>query len=74
MKERDFWNPYLSGVLLGLVLLLTFFLFGRGLGASGVFDRLAATILYPLSLIRVSKSISLIPYFVLNSSAYFSYG
>jgi len=28
-------NPYLAGVLLGLVLLLTIFLTGRGLGASG---------------------------------------
>ena len=49
MKEDRFWNPYLSGVLLGLVLLLTFYLFGRGLGASGVFDRLAAAILYPFA-------------------------
>ncbi|NOZ07721.1 MAG: YeeE/YedE family protein [FCB group bacterium] len=28
-------NPYLAGVLLGLTLLLTFFISGRGLGASG---------------------------------------
>ncbi len=28
-------NPYFGGVLLGLVLLLTFFITGRGLGASG---------------------------------------
>lgn len=28
-------NPYLAGILLGLVLLLSFYLTGRGLGASG---------------------------------------
>lgn len=36
--QRDpnrFWNPYLAGVALGLVLLATFVLTGKGLGASG---------------------------------------
>jgi hypothetical protein len=36
--ERDpnrFWNPYLGGVALGLVLLATFLVMGKGLGASG---------------------------------------
>ena len=36
--ERDpnrFWNPYLGGVALGLVLLTTFLVMGKGLGASG---------------------------------------
>lgn len=30
-----FWNPYLGGVALGLVLLATFLVMGKGLGASG---------------------------------------
>ena len=30
-----FWNPYLGGVALGLVLLTTYLLMGKGLGASG---------------------------------------
>ena len=34
MNDRPM-NPYLAGVLLGLVLLLTVFVTGRGLGASG---------------------------------------
>ncbi len=36
--ERDpnrFWNPYLAGVALGLVLAATFLVMGTGLGASG---------------------------------------
>ena len=35
MKKKPYMNPYLAGVLLGLVLLLAMFLSGRGLGASG---------------------------------------
>lgn len=35
MKKRNYMNPYLAGVLLGLVLLASFFFAGRGLGASG---------------------------------------
>jgi hypothetical protein len=35
-KNPDrFWNPYLGGVALGLVLLSAFLLMGKGLGASG---------------------------------------
>lgn len=35
MKSTPYMNPYLAGVLLGLVLLATIFVTGRGLGASG---------------------------------------
>jgi len=35
MKVKKYMNPYLAGVLLGLVLLMSFFFTGRGLGASG---------------------------------------
>jgi uncharacterized protein len=35
MKQRKYINPYLGGVLLGLVLLSANFISGRGLGASG---------------------------------------
>ena len=34
-KQKPYMNPYLAGVLLGLVLLTAFFVSGRGLGASG---------------------------------------
>jgi uncharacterized membrane protein YedE/YeeE len=37
MKENKYMNPYLAGFLLGLVLLLTIYVTGRGLGASGAF-------------------------------------
>lgn len=34
-NPKRYFNPYFSGVLLGLVLLATFYITGRGLGASG---------------------------------------
>ena len=37
---RPLWNPYLAGVLLGLVLLAAFLTLGQGLGASGAFSAL----------------------------------
>ncbi|MEZ5646252.1 MAG: YeeE/YedE thiosulfate transporter family protein [Burkholderiaceae bacterium] len=39
---KPFWNPLVAGVLLGLVLLLTFVWTGHGLGATGASTRLAA--------------------------------
>ncbi|MCD6566816.1 MAG: YeeE/YedE family protein [Bacteroidales bacterium] len=35
MKTKPFMNPYLAGFFLGLVLLTTIYITGRGLGASG---------------------------------------
>ena len=32
---KNLWNPYIAGVALGLVLLLSYLLVGHGLGASG---------------------------------------
>jgi uncharacterized protein len=40
--ERQWMNPYLAGVLLGLVLFAAFFITGNGLGASGGFQRILA--------------------------------
>ncbi|MDO8953147.1 MAG: hypothetical protein Q7U86_11015, partial [Draconibacterium sp.] len=35
MEKKKYMNPYLGGVLLGLVLVAAFWVSGRGLGASG---------------------------------------
>jgi uncharacterized protein len=37
LKPKAYMNPYLAGFLLGLVLLTTIYITGRGLGASGAF-------------------------------------
>ena len=41
---QGYWNPYVAGVALGLVLLATFYLMGTGLGASGAVARTGAVI------------------------------
>jgi len=41
VKKGKFWSPYIAGSLLGLTLLATFTVAGRGLGASGGFSLLA---------------------------------
>ncbi|MCG6967429.1 MAG: YeeE/YedE family protein [Chromatiaceae bacterium] len=42
-SER-YWNPYLAGTLLGILLFLTFFLTGHGLGSSGGIDRIVVAL------------------------------
>ena len=39
--ERPFWNPYIAGVFLGLVLLASFLVMGFGLGSSSAVTRVA---------------------------------
>ncbi len=34
-KPAPFLNPYFGGILLGILLLMTFYITGRGLGATG---------------------------------------
>jgi len=38
-EPKPLWDPYVAGMALGLVLLATFLVFGRGLGASGAMAR-----------------------------------
>jgi uncharacterized protein len=42
-ESRPYSDPYLTGVVLGLVLLAAFVLVGRGLGATGAFASVAAS-------------------------------
>jgi uncharacterized protein len=42
-SARPYSDPYLTGVVLGLVLLAAFVVVGRGLGATGAFASVAAT-------------------------------
>jgi hypothetical protein len=44
MNARPYWNPYLAGVALGLVLLATFIVAGNGLGASALPKRSVALV------------------------------
>ncbi|MFC1564525.1 YeeE/YedE thiosulfate transporter family protein [candidate division KSB1 bacterium] len=38
-NNEKYWSPYVAGFVLGIVLLLTFVIMGRGLGASGAMMR-----------------------------------
>ena len=40
---QPYWNPYVAGICLGLVLLAAFVIMGRGLGASGAFSTVVST-------------------------------
>jgi uncharacterized membrane protein YedE/YeeE len=45
MSEKlKYWNPYLGGALLGILLFLSFFVVGHGLGASGGVNRIAVAL------------------------------
>ncbi len=44
-----FWNPYVAGFGLGLVLLAAYLIAGRGLGATGAFSSVAAWIANTIS-------------------------
>lgn len=53
---RPYTNPYAAGVLLGLVLLASFVVAGRGLGASGAFGAAAAGTLAAVAPARADAS------------------
>ena len=42
IKAQPYWNPYITGIGLGLVLLAAFVIMGRGLGASGAISTVVA--------------------------------
>ena len=51
-----FWNPYLAGVALGLVLLASFVVMGKGLGASGASFRVGVAALWVLAPAHVATA------------------
>ncbi len=44
LLPKHYWNPYLVGIGLGIVLTLTFVIMGRGLGASGAMSSVVAVV------------------------------
>ena len=46
---KAYWNPYVGGVALGLVALASFVATGRGLGASGAFKHVEATVIHAVN-------------------------
>ncbi|MFN8208697.1 MAG: YeeE/YedE thiosulfate transporter family protein [Bacteroidales bacterium] len=66
MQRKPYMNPYLAGCLLGLVLLSSIYLSGRGLGASGGLKYCVVSAVGTISPATASNS----PYF----SSYFAGG
>lgn len=48
-SPKPYWNPYWAGFGLGLVLLASFVIMGRGLGASGAFTTAVATAVHQVA-------------------------
>jgi len=59
---KPFINPYLGGVFLGIVLFLSFFLTGNGLGASGGLNRMIVWVIAQLSPESVGRISYLVEY------------
>jgi uncharacterized membrane protein YedE/YeeE len=55
-KSKKYWNPYFGGVMLGLLLLVTFYLTGRGLGASGAAKSTVVTAVHTIAPKHAEKS------------------
>ena len=65
MKNREaypYWNPYIVGVGIGLVIILSFLVTGRGLGAVGAFNGILATVMHAIA-----------PEYALSNSVYSGY-
>ena len=43
-KSQPYWNPYIVGIGIGIVIILSFLVTGRGLGAIGAFSTFVASI------------------------------
>jgi uncharacterized protein len=61
--KNNYMNPYLAGTLLGMVLLLSMFLSGRGLGASGGFKYCVVSIVGAIERPHAEESIYYSKYF-----------
>ncbi|MCL4235829.1 MAG: YeeE/YedE family protein [Deltaproteobacteria bacterium] len=55
-RAEKFWNPYMAGIALGLVLLSSFLVMGKGLGASGAANRFGIAALNSIAPAHVAAS------------------
>ncbi len=55
--EQKFWNPYVAGIVLGLVLLISFLWVGHGLGASGTAYRVGLTAAHQIAPAHVEANV-----------------
>jgi uncharacterized membrane protein YedE/YeeE len=48
-RSKKYLNPYLGGILLGFILLATFYITGRGLGASGAVKSTVTSVVHTIT-------------------------
>ncbi len=60
---KPYWNPYVAGALLGLVLLATYAVTGRGLGATAAFGAVDAWLVSLVAPEHAAASAALAKYF-----------
>jgi len=48
-KVKPYWNPYIVGAGIGLLIILSFLVTGRGLGAVGAFNGLLASLVHAVA-------------------------
>ncbi|MDF1575211.1 MAG: YeeE/YedE thiosulfate transporter family protein [Bacteroidales bacterium] len=61
-ESRPYWNPYLVGTGIGLLIILSFVVTGRGLGAIGAFNGILASLVHAIA-----------PDYALSKTAYSTY-
>ncbi len=61
-QPHPYWNPYIVGVGIGILIILSFLVTGRGLGAIGAFNGILATIVHAVA-----------PEYALSNSVYSGY-
>lgn len=66
--HRGYLNPYLGGILLGLLLLFTFYITGRGLGASGAIKSTVVAVVHEVAPQHAENSEYLGKYIAENES------
>ena len=63
VPAKSYWNPYVAGALLGLVLLATYAVTGRGLGATAAFGAVDAWLANLVAPEHAAASAALAKYF-----------
>lgn len=72
-NEKPFWNPYVAGIALGLVLLASFVITGKGLGASGAVTHLQAELWHAIDPTWATENANIGKYFTPELSAWNSW-
>ena len=56
-NRHVYWNPYFGGFLLGLLIIFTFYVTGRGLGASGALKSGVVTVVHTIAPIHAENNL-----------------